>query len=269
VYVAAASYRPHPLEGLDPVALVDVIEEAKEKARAETRSKNLLLQDIHARYAMPGSPARFVRTHRRFHLEDIQEAERRLRTRACRCQTWACDRYFTGILANVAEAASLRRAGDRRRREMSRKLESDRQADAQREAHFEEHPEERMVEALRMIACQWKPLEGKLLFGGVGLGRKQLRHALVSLIERNAVFWEDDVERAWNAWLAEGREVPPAAVIEIRRVLDRVIIEQTTPSSSAPPASRTAALPRAAAQAILKPQARSPEHPPPLRNLRN
>jgi len=265
VYFSAASHRPHPLEGRDPLALVEVIEKAKERARAETRSKKLLLQDIHARYAMPGSADRFVRTHRRAHLEDLQEAQRRLRTRACRCRTWACDRYFAGILANVAGGGCRRRAADRRRREHARKLEAERQTEAQREAHLDAHPEERMREALHMIACQWKPSEGKLLFGGAGLGRQRLRHAVSAMIERNAVFWKDDIQRTWKAWLEEAREMPQAAAIEIQRLLHHMVIEKTQPAHQAP---RTL-LPRDAARAILKPLAREPEHHPPLRNLRN
>jgi hypothetical protein len=125
VYASARAPLPHPLDARDPLALVSVVEDAKERARAEHRSRKLLLQDIHARYAMAGSAAAFVRAHRRAALEDIQEAERRLRDRACRCRTRACDRYFAGILSKVSEEGQRRRAVERRHAHETRRLSAD------------------------------------------------------------------------------------------------------------------------------------------------
>ena len=43
---------------------------------------------------MGGSRESFVRSLRHHVLEDVQEAELRLRTRVCRCAVRQCDRYF-------------------------------------------------------------------------------------------------------------------------------------------------------------------------------
>jgi len=262
VYLSGRSHLPHPLEGRDPLALVQVIEEAKEKARAETRSKKLLLKDIHARYAMPGSADSFVRAHRRFHLEDIQEAERRLRTRACRCRTFACDRYFAGILANVADELRRRRAAERRKKELARRLEAERQSAAQRKAHHASHPDALLHEGLDMIACQWRPAEGKLLFGGSGLGLTRVRNAMAIMVENNIVFWKDDVQRGWRSWLAGARHVAEPAIAEIQKLI-KMAVEQTAASQRSP-----TWLPSDVAPAILRTQAHQTEHPPP-RDLRN
>jgi hypothetical protein len=262
VYLSGRSHLPHPLEGRDPLALVQVIEEAKEKARAETRSTKLLLQEIHARYAMPGSADRFVRAHRRFHLEDILEAERRLRTRACRCKTFACDRYFTGILANVSDELRRRRAAERRNQELARKLEADRRADALRNDHFAIHPDTLLHEGLNMIACQWRPAEGRLLCGGSGLGLVRVRKAVAIMVENNIGSWKDDVRRAWRAWIAEARQVPEPAIAQIQQIIKKVVDQAAVSQGPA-----TTLLPADAARAILKSQAPNFEHPPP-RDLR-
>jgi hypothetical protein len=262
VYLTGRSHLPHPLEGRDPLALVQVIEEAKEKARAETRSTKLLLQDIHARYAMPGSADRFVRAHRRFHLEDIQEAERRLRTRACRCRTFACDRYFAGILANVADELRRRRAAERRKQDLARKLEADRQAQKIRKDHFSAQPGALLQEGLDMIVCQWRPAEGKLLFEGSGLGLARVRKAISIMAENNIVFWKDDVQRGWRSWLAGARHIPEPAIAEIQKLIKRTVDQIAADQQP------STLLPSDVAPAILGMQAHKTEHPPP-RGLRN
>lgn len=254
VYTAARAPLPHPLEEAhDPIALIAVVEKAKERARAENRSRKLLLQDIHARYAMPGSQARFVRAHRRAALEDVQEAERRLRHRACRCLTRACDRYFAGILANVSEEGRARRSAERRRSEEARKEAAENRRFRAHELALEADPEKRLAEGLSMIAFQWK--DGALLFGGKGLGRAALRRAIAAFHDRGPMFWKDELRAAWTRWLHASGAIPPLAIKAINQVLEDALREQELRCS--PP------LPGRPARAILGRKARARTGPPP------
>ena len=85
VYHLSRAELVHPLAGTDPDELRDLIDDQRQRAHAEWRSKRLLLTHIHQSYQMFGSLPGFIRAHRRHALEDIREAERRLRDRACRC----------------------------------------------------------------------------------------------------------------------------------------------------------------------------------------
>ena len=102
-----------PLEGRSRAELEAIVEEQREKARAEGRSKRILLSAIYEQYTFPGSKRRFIRAHA---LEDIQEAERRLRSNACRCVAHACDGYFAATMRNVADESRERQAAERRAR---------------------------------------------------------------------------------------------------------------------------------------------------------
>jgi hypothetical protein len=221
VYAAARAPLPHPLEARDPVALVRVVEDAKERARAESRSRKLLLQEIHDRYALEGSRARFVKAHRRAALEDIQAAERRLRDRACRCQVRCCDRYFAAILSRLSEEGGKRRARDRRQlREAEARAAEERSLHAHNR-ELQADPGRRLHEGLSMLAVQWK--DGLLLFEGKGLGRAFVEQAVVESFHRGPLVWEDEVRAAWTRWAARQRQAPPRALVAIQALLEAEI----------------------------------------------
>jgi hypothetical protein len=89
VYLIAARDCFHPLEKTQASQLELIAQQQRESARREESSKRLLLSQIHDAYCMEGPRERFIRAHRHHALEDIQQAERVLRERACRCQTRA------------------------------------------------------------------------------------------------------------------------------------------------------------------------------------
>ncbi len=76
VYAAGRRHLGHPLDGQDPDVLRAIVEEQRDRARAEARSVRLFLEAVHAEYAMQGSSEKFVRTFRRYPLEDLHDAER-------------------------------------------------------------------------------------------------------------------------------------------------------------------------------------------------
>ena len=214
----------------DPVVIEAIVERQREKARAESRSAKLLLESIFDRYQFEGSKRRFVKAHRLHHPEDIEEAEKRLGWRACRCHAKFCDRYFAAILRNVAKAAAIRRKRERRERlRRNERQKCNVEAHAER-AYFEAHPEEWIARGLRLVATHYQPEKDALFNAGVGRGTGQIREAIARLKAVSPTPLVDRVEVGWRKWLIE--DPLPAAVPHVREVLRRILGE-TLPAETA------------------------------------
>jgi hypothetical protein len=214
----------------DPVVLEAVAERQREKGRAEPRSAKLLLESIFDRDQFEGSKKQFVKAHRRHHPDDVQEAERRLGWRACRCYAKVCDRYFTAILRNVAEAAAVRRKRERQERlDRNERHKRNVEAHAERE-YFAANPEEWIARGLRLVATHYQPEKDALFNAGVGRGTGQIREALAELRAVSPTALIDRVEVGWRKWLNE--DPLPAAVSLVREVLWQ-ILEETLPAETA------------------------------------
>lgn len=206
VYTGGRSRLAHPLEHGDPAALADVVERARQAACAERRSRKIFLLKLHAAYNLGAdiSVDDFVRAHRDHHIDDLIAAERALRDRACRCNVKRCDRYFAGILRNVAEHGRRRRARERAAREEQR--QRDRQAECfeHQERFLAEHPDIRLAQALDALTIQWDERTGRLAFGGAGWARGSMARALRELRDRAPLVWSYDVDAVVSSWRATG-----------------------------------------------------------------
>jgi hypothetical protein len=224
VYAGGRRHLGHPLEGHDPAALADVVTWAREAARAENRSRKLFLQTLHAQYNLGEDVPvdNFVRAHRHHHLDDIKAAERALRDRACRCNVRRCDRYFAGILRNVAEQGRARRARDLAQREEQRRRDLETARFEQQDLFLAQHPEVRLQQALDALTVQWDERAGRLDSGGRGWGRGTLVRALHELRDRAPLVWTYDVDAAARAWRAttacpHGAQIAISALLETER----------------------------------------------------
>jgi len=233
VWFMAAAPRPHPLEGASSTELRIIAEQMRENARKEQASKRLLLGDIHDAYMMEGSRERFIRAHRRHWLEDIQEAEQVLRAKACRCQVHGCDRYFAGILRNVA--GKNKRIRDLQRQDARNREE--RQAawkQFENEGTTREHnPRWMLSEGLEALAAAWIPEQNKLLFGGIGPGRALVNRAIELIAEEDPRSFVDRVQVAWKAWQQQNTGLDPQCIQAIRAVFD-VCLEQYKDAAVSP-----------------------------------
>ena len=225
VYILAARDASHPLADAPAREIEIVAHQQRESARQEERSKRLCLEEIHDAYAMEGSRERFVRTHRNHALEDIQEAERALRTRACRCRTRVCDRYFAGILRNVAERERARRA--RSRREELEKSREKKQEQEQREHRqtLYENPDRLFIRGLDLLSHQWMPGLNQLLAGGAGPGRVMVRDAVALLAEKNPWTFHDDVQALCRSWGETHPDMVPTGFSVIENLVYSIIKE--------------------------------------------
>jgi hypothetical protein len=200
VYSGGRRHLVHPLAAHDLAALHDVVQKAREQARAENRAKKLFLQQLWADYNFEPYVSRdaFVRQHRIHALEDLQAADRVLRERACRCDVRRCDWYFGGILRRVAEQGRARRAAELARREIERKRRHEQAARDSEQQHFDAHPDQRLARALECLCIQHETY----WCDGAGWPRAELRIALRDLYLRAPLVWQYDVDVVWQTWCA-------------------------------------------------------------------
>ena len=224
VYAAGRRHLAHPLDGQDPEILRAIVEEQREKARAEDRSVRLFLEATHAEYAMPGSSEAFVRAFRRYPLDDLKEAERRFRAHACRCVVRVCDRYFAAVVRDVNERAARRRAVEREQRVADARARRARDAGAARAAELDAHPERRLFEALDVLADTWIPATSAFVADGQ-LARSWLRRAVVVFFLREPLRAVDCIEAYVRSWLAAQAQIPQPLCDAVRGVLGDVITD--------------------------------------------
>jgi hypothetical protein len=263
VYEAAPRQGVHPLDGRCPTELEAIAQEQRERARADTRSVRLALAEIHREYHLPGCAESFVRAHRHHALEDIQEAERRLRRKACRCAVKACDRYFAGILRNVREENRERRRQERQRRihlaQQQRELQKMHQERERQSLLLREQPELALEEGLDMVNAQWSERDGALLAAGRGLGTHRIAQALESLSSTNAHLARDRAEAVWRAWVS-ARPLAAQRLAAVRAAFHAKLSRYLVPAPS------LAALSRAAIRLRPRSSTRPPIRAPDLRN---
>ena len=262
VYAAGRRHLGHPLDGQDPDVLRAIVQEQRDRARAEDRSTRLFLEALHAEYAFDGSREAFVRTFRRYPLEDLREAERRFRAHACRCKVQVCDRYFAAVVRDVHESGAQRRSADRQQRRCEGQARRARTAAAQRAADLDAHPERRLHEGLDLLAETWLVDTGGFVHDGE-LARSWLRRAVAVIRARESIAAADCIEAHVRSWETTRPNAPAALLDAIRGVLRAVITEV----HGAAQAQSLAAL----VGATLRPSTRTNhdnERPPPSPHLR-
>lgn len=258
VYLAARD-APATERPADPVVLEALAYAQREKARGERQSAKLLLQSIHDRYQLPGEKRKFVKAHRHHRVKDIEEAERRMGWRACRCQARVCDRYFAAILNAVANRQRSHRLQERRQAVRQSQENQDRAQLRQEQEHHHQHVEGWIAKALGLIATQYQPAGDRLFNSGCGLGTRYLREALQHLRETSPLGLRDRAEVGWRTWLAEDHH--PNAVPLVREVFDRYLRECRDYGNPLPPPT---------ASDILSPgpYPEQKPRPPPAQDLR-
>jgi hypothetical protein len=241
VYAAGRRHLGHPLDGQDPGVLRAIVEDQRDRARAEDRSVRLFLEAIHTEYAMPGSSEAFVRTFRRYPLEDLQEAERRFRAHACRCKVRVCDRYFAAVVRDVHDAGAARRSADRRQRRCDGEARRARADADRRAADLDAHPERRLHEGLDLLAETWLPNTGRFVHDGQ-LARIWIRRAIAIIHTSEPVAAADSIEAHARSWTAARPNAPTALCDAVRGVLREVITEFRNATEAQSPADLVGAI---------------------------
>jgi len=262
VYAAGRRHLGHPLDGQDPDVLRAIVDEQRAKARAEDRSARLFLEAIHAEYAMPGSCEVFVRTFRRYPLDDLHDAERRFRAYACRCEARVCDRYFAAVVRDAHERGNARRSADWKQRRAAGEARRVRVNAAERAADLDAHPERRLHEGLDVLADTWQPATNTFVADGC-VARCWLRCAVGAILACEPVAATDFIEAQLRSWLATRPDIPQPLCEAVRGVLRDVITDLHRPANAHSPAVLVGV--------ILSPSTRTThdnERPPPSPHLR-
>ena len=262
VYIAGRRHLGHPLDGRDPDALRAIVQEQRDKARAEDRSVRLFLEAVHAEYAMPGSREAFVRTFRRYPLDDLHDAERRFRAYACRCQARVCDRYFAAVVRDAHERGQERRVIERTARRAASAVRHAQADAARRAADLDACPERRLLEGLDLLADTWLPVERRFAAHGL-LARAWLRRAVVIFVQRDPATAADELERHWRSWLTARPAIPLFLRDAVCAVLAQVITNIHGTKNTAHPAAFVGAILPSSARA--SPDNQRPSRPPHLR----
>lgn len=155
------------------VGLEDILEKtatAREAARAEEKSKRLLLREFHTLYQLDGSMQKFIQLLRRYPLKVLHQAEHGFRRQAHRSDIKKRTAYFYAIVRNCFD--QWQKEQQRTNRD-KHQLEQITTQNNRRKNHREEcyrHPEKWLSESLENLVSQVQP-NGKLLFCGAGIGK--------------------------------------------------------------------------------------------------
>jgi hypothetical protein len=208
--------------------LVRAAARAREAARSMDRSARLLLAHLHGLFLFSTLATRFVEQYRRYPLEVLRSAEASLRSRFLMRgapDARAVDLYFAALVRNhFAEHRGRRATRDASRTLQEHLRQQHHEADdADRERSAD--PALWLRQALDLIALQWLPSAGHLLFDGDGLGVGWMRGALDLLLRRHGGAATDDIAAG------DARPVPT--------VLPPLARERRHPRRRAPPRTRT------------------------------
>jgi hypothetical protein len=172
-------------QGLPIEALTQAAREHREQARAEDRSKVLLLQHVHDAYAITRPLVRFRRALRRFPLEVLQRAEQAFRTQVHRDDIRDRASYFIAIVQRFHEEYLREQARQQAAEAARQQGRRDQQQHLAQQAARQAHPDIWLQEALESLAHQWRPASHELLYEGRGLGRSWLHGAIAALLARH------------------------------------------------------------------------------------
>jgi hypothetical protein len=212
-------------QGLPIEALAEAAREHREQARAEDRSKVLLLAHVHDAYALTRPLVRFRRALRRFPLEVLQRAEQAFRAQVHRDDIRDRASYFIALVHRFHEDYLRDQARQQAADVARRQWRLDQQQQAARQMARQEHPEAWLREALEALAHQWCPARRELLYGGRGLGRSWLRGAVAGLLARHGPQPARDlVDGLFAAFHAHAEpRVGADAIAAIRALLDEAL----------------------------------------------
>lgn len=156
--------------GIDSSTLARLAAEARQNARSEDHSRRLMLSGIHSLYALPGSAPDFINAFARYPISVLRDAERAFQSQVHRDDIRDRKSYFGAIVRKAYEEHRLATLREERHRQDAARLARDLERQSSQLATWNENPATWLRAALDMLAIQWSPHAGALLWGGHGLG---------------------------------------------------------------------------------------------------
>ena len=170
-------------QSIDAETLSNLAAESRDKARAELRSKRMLLEHIHHVFGMNRSRTRFVRQFRTRPLKVIEQARDDFAKQAHRHDIRDRTAYFGKLVSNHLDVFNKQRSKTRQQWARAKQRETDEQAKLERDRIWMEHPDRWLLDALKTIAAFWLPEQGTLVGGGAGPGKAWIHGSLGRLTE--------------------------------------------------------------------------------------
>lgn len=235
---------------------------AREKARAEGRSKRLLLAELYQLYNFGNKQEKYINRMKKYPLAVLLQAERAFRAQAHRGDIKDREAYFAAIVRNLNDIWQLEEAKRRRQKADDDEREADRMRCLSERKFFDEHPESELAFGLELLSQQVRT-DGSLLFNGAGPGKGAIRLSIKRISELYAgkggleialgVF--DNFQRAFQ------EKIPSLALSKIESIF-RHELEQFWPKGKDDPIALSTF-----ADKIINIGVNQP--PPHLENLRN
>jgi hypothetical protein len=202
--------------GVDAQTLERVAAESRERARAEHRSRRLLLTWLHTAYQLDTPLRRFIAAFRRFPLAVLHRAETAFARQAHRGDIAKRTAYFAAIVRRFHrehQAAKALQAELTHQRDLRRQ-------NAALDKRLTDAPEQQLASALEMLAAQLTPDRRSLIAEGAGLGRAWLRRAVERLRQRDGLTADDIARGVFCAFENRRVDLDADAIAPLRRLLD-------------------------------------------------
>ena len=221
---------------VDAEKLAALAEQSRQKARADERSRRLLLTHVHRAYDIKQPLNKFVHMMRPFSLPILQQAKQAMATQSHRTDITNWSLYFRGIARNVKKIYDQLQARKNASQQTFERIEQKNRERKTQHAAFEADPASWLMAALRLIAAQWIPDSGHLLAGGTGLGTKYLKDAIASLTKLHGHAAAVDIARGVFTHFQRDQlhKIGPAGVNAVGALLQRHLPPTATDPNTPP-----------------------------------
>jgi hypothetical protein len=208
--------------------LKDLSEKSRENARAENRSVRLFLTHLHSDYDIKRTLTVFIRKMRRFPLQVLKEAERAFAAQVHRNDIKDRASYFAAITRRCYERYLTKREKEKRQQTQEQQQKHDLELAESIYASHRDNPDEWLRDALDALAAQWIPERNTLLFGGAGLGKRNLIDAIACLADiHNAQIAQDVAIGVFQKFeIDDPKSIGTNGLCAIRRLLDAALEKQ-------------------------------------------
>ncbi len=203
-------------------------EKSREKARAELRSIRLFLAHLHRDYDIKRPLSDFIRQMRRFPLPVLKEAERAFAGQVHRDDIKDRASYFAAITRRCFVRYLIKRQVEQREREQDQQRKADIERAESIQAIQKDNPDAWLRGALETLALQWIPERNTLLFGGAGLGKRNLGDAIARLAQIHGPQHASDVANGVFAKfkIDDPKHIGQKGLNALRGLLDAALANQ-------------------------------------------
>jgi len=203
--------------------LLEAAQQHRERARAEDRSRRLLLRFVHDNYDLRKPTNAFIQSLRIYPLQVLRRAESAFRTQVHRDDIRNRAAYFSAIVRSKHEAFKADTARRQHAQETLAHIQAIHDQHLGRMNAWSNDPASWLTDALQALAAQWLPASHQLLFNGDGIGKAWLVQAIDLLHQRHGhLATRDLVDGVFHRFATTARDrLGEDGICAIRTLLDQ------------------------------------------------